>query len=262
VAVLGLSAVPAAGSRFEVVANEKLAQAMVSSRQDEARGLVTVAETRPITLEEFFARTAGAAAKVLNLIVKTDVQGSLEPVVASVERLGMPDMGVRVLLSATGDVTESDVNLAAASDAVILAFRVGPDAGARRGAQQHGVEIREYDVIYKLVEDLQAALQGMLEPVYEDQVLGEVEVRQVFPMGKHHRAAGCMVLKGVVRRNAMVRVLRAGEERSRTTIASLRRFTEDVREVREGFECGLSLQTFDDFQEGDRLEILVRERVR
>ena len=263
VAALGLSTVPAAGSRFEVVATEKAAQAIVSSRQDEARALEHTEATRPMTLEEFFARTTGTEAKVLNLVVKVDVQGSLEPVLASIERLGEGEIGVRVLLSGTGDVTESDVNLAAASEAVILAYRVGLDSGARRAAAQHGgVEVREYSIIYKLVEDLQDALKGMLEPVYEDVVVGEVEVRVVFPMGKQHKAAGCMVKSGVARRNATARVMRDGEEVAKAVISSLRRFSEDVREVREGFECGIGLQGFDAFQEGDILEVLVRERVR
>jgi translation initiation factor IF-2 len=262
VAVLGLSEVPAAGSRFEVVANEKAAQAIVGSRLEEARPIAGAEPGRVMTLEEFFARTAGAATKTLNLVVKVDVQGSLEPVVDSIQRLGTDEMGVRILHKGAGDVTESDVNLAAASDAVVLAFRVDVDGGARRAAAQHGVEVREYSIIYKLVEDLQAALKGMLDPVYEDQVVGEVEVRQVFPMGKHHKAAGCLVQRGVIRRNATARVLRDGVEVGRSTVNSLRRFSEDVREVREGFECGVGLQGFDAFEEGDIVEVLVRERVR
>jgi translation initiation factor IF-2 len=261
-AVLGLSAVPAAGSRFEVVATEKAAQAIVNSREAESRVRSASPEARPMTLEEFFQRTTGGEAKALNLVVKTDVQGSLEPVLDQVQRLGTTELAVRVLHSATGDVTESDVNLAAASDAVILAYRVGSDSGARRASQQHGVEVREYQVIYKLVEDLSDALKGMLDPVYEEQVIGAAQVRAVFAMGKHHKAAGCVVTRGILRRNASARVLRDDAEIARTTVASLRRFTEDVREVREGFECGLSLQGFDDYAEGDVIEVLVRERVR
>jgi translation initiation factor IF-2 len=261
VTVMGLSNVPPAGARFEVVPNEKTARALTEARAFAARDQPSAAVARPMTLEELFERAAAGEAKTLNLIVKTDVQGSLEPVVSSLERLS-GEVGVSILHSAAGDISESDVNLAAASDAVVIGFRVGPDTRAQRAAAAKNVELREYEVIYKLVEDIQDALTGMLEPIYEDQTIGTAEVRAVFGISRIGKIAGCIVQSGVVRRNATARVLRGGEEIARSTVSSLKRHTEDVREVREGFECGIGLANFEAFEEGDVLEFIVRERVR
>jgi translation initiation factor IF-2 len=172
------------------------------------------------------------------------------------------EIKVRVLLSDTGDISESDVNLAAASGAVIIGFRSSPDPRAQRAVTAQRVEVREYEVIYKMVEDVQDALAGMLDPIFEESVIGQAEVRQIFTVPKQGKIAGCSVLSGVIRRSATVRVLRNQEALVESSVSSLKRFTEDVREVREGFECGVSLSNFNDFAEGDILEFYVRERVR
>lgn len=259
--IMGLSDVPDAGARFEVVSNEKAAKALVSERGDTARRLGWRADAAPMTLEELFARSVAGEAKVLNVIIKTDVQGTLEPVVNALDQLGGP-IRVNVLRAAAGDITERDINLAAASNAVVIGFRVSPDTPALRAAAAQRVDVREYEVIYKLVEDIQDALTGMLEPKYEDREIGRAEVRAVFAITKQGKIAGSAVSSGVIRRNASVRVMRDGEEMARSTVSSLKRFTEDVREVREGFECGIGLANFDDFQVGDILEFYTRERVR
>jgi translation initiation factor IF-2 len=182
-------------------------------------------------------------------------------VVESLERLA-GEIGVSILHASTGDINEGDVNLAAASDAVVIGFRVSPDNRARRAAAAKLVEIKEYDVIYKMVEDVGDALTGMLDPVYEEQAIGEAEVRAVFSIPRAGKVAGCAVSRGVVRRSATVRVMRDGEEIASSPVSSLKRFTEDVREVREGFECGIGLADFSGFEEGDILAFFVRERVR
>ena len=259
VAAIGLPHVPAAGSRFEVVKNEKTARALVEARSLEARpGMGT---ERPLTLEELFTRAQQAEIKTLNLIVKTDVHGSLEPVVTALERLSGA-VKVKVLLADTGEISESDVNLAVASGAVVLGFRVSPDVRAARAAASQRVEIREYDIIYKLVEDIQDALTGMLEPVYEAKTIGRAEVRAIFGVPRAGNVAGSAVLSGTIRRNATVRVLRGSQQVAESAVSSMKRFTEDVREVREGFECGIGLAAFDDFKVGDILEFFVKERVK
>jgi len=261
VEMMGLSEVPEAGARFEVVATEKAAKAAVAERasRDGANG--RAADVQPMTLDELFAKTAAGEVKTLNLVVKTDVQGTLEPVVSALDRLPGP-IKVNVLRAAAGDITEWDVHLAAASNAVVVGFRVSPDSRAERAAAAQRVEVREYDVIYKLLEDIQDALTGMLEPTFEDKVIGQAEVRAIFSIPKQGKIAGCAVTSGTIRRNASARVLRGGSEIAVGTVSSLRRFTEDVREVREGFECGVGLNNFVDFQEGDILEFFVKERVR
>jgi translation initiation factor IF-2 len=261
VEIMGLSDVPEAGLRIEVVANEKAAKQIVAEREEAARSADSAVERRPVSFEELFERSLAGEAKALNLVVKTDVQGTLEPVVTSLEGLE-GEVRVVILRAATGDINVSDVDLAAASDAVVVGFRVGPDGLAQRAATAQNVEIREYEVIYKLMEDVQDALTGLLEPVYEEMIIGQAEVRQVFSISRLGQIAGCYVARGIVRRNATVRVLRDDEEIGRSGVSSLKRFTEDVREVREGFECGIGLASFSDFEEGDVLEFFVQERVR
>ena len=259
VVAIGLSDVPEAGSRFEVVKNEKTARALVEARNLEARpGMGT---ERPLTLEELFTRAQQAEIKTLNLIVKTDVHGSLEPVVNALERLSGA-VKVKVLLADTGEISESDINLAVASGAVVLGFRVSPDVRAARAAASQRVEVREYDIIYKLVEDIQDALTGMLDPVYEAKTIGKAEVRAIFGVPRAGNVAGSAVLSGTIRRNATVRVLRGTQQIAESAVSSMKRFTEDVREVREGFECGIGLAAFDDFKVGDILEFYVKERVK
>lgn len=262
VSVLGLNEPPQPGEPFEAVKNEKIARALIDERRKEREDR---AESGPrFTLEEMFAQFNASNTKELNLIVKADVQGSLEPLVESLEDLsGQNEEGIRVkiLQYDVGNVSENDIMLASASGAIVLAFNVDIDGAARKSSETHHVDIRRYNVIYKLLEDVELALHGMLEPVYEPKTIGVAEVRAIFSISRGN-VAGCYVLEGEIRRNAKVRVVRNSrvvvEE---TAIASLKREKDDVREVRAGFECGIVLEKFTDFQEGDHIECFVMERV-
>jgi translation initiation factor IF-2 len=258
--ILGLSEVPMAGDLFRLAKDEREARAIVEER---ARALSERA-IRPVptlTLEDAFARFAAGETKELNLIIKADAQGSLEPIVNSLEKLSVSGMGVNILHAETGDVTDSDVMLAGVSKAIVLGFQVSVDSAARRRGDSEGVDIRTYNVIYKLIEDVELALRGLLEPEYEDVRIGVAEVRRVFRISRVGKIAGCYVREGEIRRNAQVRVARDGEVLHEGKLSSLKRYEEDVREVRAGFECGVGLAAFSDFEEGDLLEFYVRERV-
>jgi translation initiation factor IF-2 len=262
VQVMGLSDVPKAGDLFRVVESDREARALAEEESERLR----LAESRPsrprrLSLDEVFSRFEAGEPMELNLILKADVQGSMEPIVNSVERLGGEDQEVKILHQGIGNISESDVMLAAASDAVVIGFHVDVDEAARRMAIQEGVDIRQYNIIYKLVDDVDLALKGMLEPVYEKVVIGHAEVRAVFRIRRRGNVAGCYVTDGEVLRNSWARVLRNGEELFDGQLESLKRFQEDVTEVRAGFECGISVAGFDDYQEGDVLEFYREERV-
>ena len=192
---------------------------------------------------------------------KRQVQGSIEPIVNSIERLGDQDLKVNVIHAAAGNITESDINLALASDAIVLGFRVSADSAARRMADMEGMDIKIYDIIYRLVDDVEKALQGLLEPTYQQVLVGEAEVRQLFNISSIGTIAGCYVTRGLARRNAKVRVVREDEVIYDGDIDSLKRFTEDVREVRQNFECGVKVDGFNDLQVGDLLQFYVTRRV-
>jgi translation initiation factor IF-2 len=262
--VMGLNDVPIPGTLFRVVDEEKEARAITQEREEAA----LAAEVRPeaISLEDLYARFQAGEAKELNLIIKADVQGSLEPVISSLEQISVEENGeqlkVHVLHADVGNVSESDVMLASASQAIIVGFQVGVDGAARRRADSEGVEIRLYRIIYKLIEEIEQALEGLLEPVYEDVVIGTAEVRQVFRISKLGRVAGCYIREGEARRNARARVIRDHQVIHQGAVSSLKRFQEDVREVRTGFECGVDVDGFSDFQEGDVIQFTVRERIR
>ncbi len=262
VSVLGLSEPPHPGDTFHKVANDKEARVLVEEKINAQSSPATVAPQ--MTLEDVFAQFTAGQAKELNLIVKADVQGSLEPVVNSLNELsGKNSEGIRVriLQSDVGNVSENDIMLASASDAVILAFNVDTDNAGKRAAETHHVDIRRYTIIYKLLEDVELALQGMLEPVYKPRTIGSAEVRAVFNISKGD-VAGCYVLEGEIRRNAKARLLRGDKVIvQETSLSSLKRVKDDVREVRAGFECGITLDKFDAFQEGDIIECFVMERV-
>ncbi len=263
VIILGLHEAPAAGDVFEVMSSEREAKQTAEGRQDTIDRAANEPVRRSMSLEEVFARFEGGETKTLNLIVRADLQGTLEPVLHSLEDLGNDEIGVKILQAAIGDISESDVMLAEASDAVIIGFSVGTDKAAAWRAEQSGVEIRNYEIIYKMIEDIEAALTGMLEPIYENIVIGHAQVLQLFKL-RRGVIAGCTVTDGVVKRNALARVTRKGEEIVPTArINTLRRFTEDANEVRSGFECGLRLSTGDELlQEGDVIEVLERKRTR
>ncbi|MCH7481669.1 MAG: DUF444 family protein [Chloroflexi bacterium] len=241
---------PGAGDRLVVVPNEKTARDTVNERQrrEDARG-------RGTTLEEVGSRISSGEFKEMNLVLKTDVQGSIEAVRQSLEQLSTPEVQVRIIHAAAGSITESDVLLAVASSAVVVGFNVGPEPGARRLADQDGVQIRRYDIIYRLSEDIQKALTGMLEPTFEDVKEATLEVRVVFALGKNRKTAGCYVTSGKATRGARARVLRGSQEIFDGPIAGLRRFKDDVREVAEGYECGLTIEGFTDYQVGDVVEV-------
>jgi len=261
VGMLGFHDIPKAGSLFFKVKNEKEARKIVEERLEAEK---KAASTTPrMTLEEFFQRLQEGEVKELRLVVKVDVQGSLEPVVNSIENLGKEsEAQVRILHADVGNITENDIMLAAASNAVVVGFNVKADAAARRVAEQEGVSIRTYRVIYELLDDIEKALKGLLEPEKREVTLGEAEVLAVFPSSKFGKVAGGRVRRGVIRRNARIRVVRDHQTVFDGEIGSLRRFQEDVREVREGYEFGIGLKGFKDFQVGDRLVCYTIETVR
>ena len=262
VLVTGLSDVPKAGDIFEVVDSEREARAVAADRAERQR-LADTRRQRPraVSLQEIFSQFQLGETTELNLILKADVQGSLEPIANSLDKLGDEDLRVRILHQGIGDVSESDVMLASASQAIIIGFHVDVDEAARRLAVQDGVDIRQYTIIYNLIDDVAKALSGMLEPEYQQVVIGHAEVRAVFPIRRRGNVAGCYVTDGEVTRSSSVRVLRQGEELFDGELASLRRFQDDVLEVRAGFECGIAVAGFDEFHEGDVLEFYVEEVV-
>ena len=250
VEVLGLSDLPGAGDRLVVVPDEKTAREAVTERLRRA----DLNRTRGATLEEVGNRISSGQTKELSLVLKTDVQGSLDAVKQALERLTTPAVQVRIIHAAAGAITESDVLLAMASEAIIIGFNVKPDQGAQRLADHDKVQIRQYQIIYRLSEDVEKALHGLLEPVIEDVVEGAAEVRAVFSLGRTRKSAGCYITDGRFTRGARARVLRGGKEVFDGAIAGLRRFKDDVREVATGYECGVSLDGFNDYQEGDVIQ--------
>jgi translation initiation factor IF-2 len=260
VVVMGLPSVPTAGDIFQIIQDERTARGIANKRA--AERAEREAEPMPrLSLEDLFARFQAGEIKELNVILKADVQGSLEPIVDSLKQLGQKDLKIRILRQDTGNISESDVMLAVASQAIIIGFNVDVDTAARRSADAERVDIRLYNIIYKLVEDMDKALKGLLEPEFQDVVIGHGEVRAVFRISRVGQVAGLYITDGMVTRNALARVNRDGEIISDGKLASLKRFTEDVREVKAGFECGVALEDFHDFQEGDILEFYQRERV-
>ncbi|MBN1993903.1 MAG: translation initiation factor IF-2 [Anaerolineae bacterium] len=261
VSILGLAEVPDAGEFFEVVPNERAARTITEERLAIARQTQSGAPKRVISLEDFFKQRGESGDQTLRLILKVDVQGSLEPIVNSLKDLGDDNLKVKILLEGTGNISESDVNLAVASGAIIIGFNVEVDPAAERQADAEEIDIRLYSVIYRLIDDIDKALKGLLEPEYADKVIGQAEVRAVFKLGKRGQVAGSYVLEGHITRNAMARVVRNQQVLHQSKISSLKRFTEDVREVTTGFECGIGVEGFNDFQEGDTIEAYVKERV-
>jgi translation initiation factor IF-2 len=258
VEVIGLSDVPAAGEPFEVVQSEREARQEVQRRL-EARKQQAEARKK-VSLEDLFARYQAGETKELRLILKADVQGSLEPIVSELQKLGSGEIKIEILYAETGNITENDIMLASASKAIVVGFNVQADAAARRLAESEGVSIRTYDIIYRLTEDIEKALKGLLEPEQREKVIGRAQVLAVFPASKFGKVAGCRVTEGEIRRNARLRLYRNGNVLYDGEIASLRHQKEDVREIRQGYECGIGLRDFNDFQPGDVLECYVIEK--
>jgi len=258
VKVMGLSAVPHAGDAFTVVENEQLARSLVTERQRQ-RAAASVLPPRVVTLESLYGEISAGKVKELNIVLKADVQGTLDAVRTALERLSEEQVKVNIIHAATGIITESDVMLALASKGIVIGFSSRPDTGARRLAETERVDIRYYEIIYELIDDVTKAVQGMLEPVYVEVVEGHVEVRQVFRV-RGGRIAGCYVREGVVTRGASARLLRGDEVIHTSRVASLRRFQDDVKEAQAGYECGVGLEGFQDFQEGDVIELYSQQR--
>jgi len=251
--ILGLTDVPLAGDEMLVLGDERKAREIALFRQGKFRD-VRLAKQQAAKLENIF-ENMGEGAKILALIVKADVQGSQEALSSAMQKLSTEEVRVNVVHAAVGAITESDINLAIASKAVVIGFNVRADVSSRKLAESNGVELRYYNIIYDAVDDVKNAMQGMLAPERREQILGMVEIRQVFKVSKLGNIAGCMVLEGIVKRGAHVRLLRDNTVIWTGDLDSLKRFKDDAKEVKEGFECGLTLKGYDDIQEGDQLEV-------
>jgi translation initiation factor IF-2 len=258
VQVMGLNEVPAAGDVFQVVETDKEARVIVGERAEEAK---SQAQTkRKTTLEDLFANVQLGEVKELNLIVKADVQGSLDPIVSELNKLGADsEIILKVIYSETGNISDNDIMLASASNAILIGFNVQADVSARRLAEKEGVDIRLYEIIYRMTEDIEKALKGMLDPVVKEKVLGRAQVLAVFSASKFGRVAGCRVTDGELRRNAKARLIRGDDIVYEGDMGSLRHEKEDVKEIRQGFECGVGFKNFKDIQVGDQLICYVLE---
>ena len=262
VEVVGFDKAPPSGELARVVENERHARQVANSRSERLRREQLATQSRRrVTLEGLFAEMESGAVKELNLVLKGDVQGSVEAAVSELAKIQHSEVRVNVIHTGVGGITQNDINLAAASDALVVGFNVRPNAEARQLAEREGVEIRTYRVIYQLTQDIEQALVGMLSAVTTEETVGEVEVRALFRASRVGVIAGCYVTSGVVRSNSHVRVVRDGTVIYETTIASLRRVKEDVREVAEGFECGIVLDGFNDLREGDIFEVFETREV-
>ena len=257
VAVMGLSDMPSAGDLFEVVDSEREARSIVAERAEAAKSQAQA--KKKVSLEDLFASVQAGEARELNLIVKADVQGSLDPIVSELNKLGEGEIGIKILYSETGNIGENDVMLASASNAIIIGFNVQADVSARRLAEKEGVDIRLYEIIYRMTEDIEKALSGMLEPEVKEKIIGRAQVLQVFSASKFGKVAGCRVTDGELRRNAKVRLYRGTDMIYEGDMGSLRHEKDDVREVRQGYECGVGFKNFSDIQPGDQLICYILE---
>ena len=261
VEIMGLTEVPEAGDTFYEVKNEKVAKHLIERRKRQAREQAINQATK-VTLDNLFSQMEEGKLKVLNLIVKADVQGSVEAVKQSLEKLENEEVKVKVIHAAVGAVNQSDVTLAKVSNAIIIAFNVRPDNVAKEEAKKDEVEIKQYSIIYQAIEDVENAMKGMLEPKYEEKVIGNAEVRQTFRISNVGTIAGCYVLSGKVERNAGVRVIRDNVVIHDGHLATLKRFKDDVKEVGKGFECGIQIENYNDIKEGDQIEVYIMEEIK
>ncbi len=260
VMVLGLSGAPQAGDLFKVYENDQEARQIATKRSQIAREQANRA-TKRISLDEIGRRLALGSFKELNLIVKGDVDGSVEALADSLIKLSIESVQVNVIHKAVGQIIESDILLASASDAIIIGFQVRPSSTARKLAEREGVEVKTYSIIYEAIEEVRAAIEGMLEPTKEEKITGLVEIREVYKISKVGTIAGCLVSEGKIARNSHIRVVRDGivvfptREGAHGEVASLKRFKEDQREVKAGLECGLSIKNYNDIKENDVIEV-------
>jgi translation initiation factor IF-2 len=253
--ILGLNSVPAAGEVFQVVADEKESRVLIDKNKEER------AATKGVSLTSIASQAATGETKDLNIILKTDVHGSIEPIKDSLEHLSDEKNRVKVIHTGTGSITESDILLALASKAVVVGFNSKPEPGASRMAELENISIRQYSVIYKLIEDVEKALKGMLEPEFAEVIVGQAEIMAVFEAGKKGKIAGSLLREGKATRDSQVRVLRANKMIAESRVSSLKRFKDDVKEVSTGMECGVKLDSFNDFQVGDILQFFRQEQV-
>ena len=260
VEVLGLQGTPAAGDDFITVEDEARAREVASYRQRKERDVRAKAAGRG-TLEQMFSKIAAGEAKELPVVIKGDVQGSVEAIVATLEKMGTDEVKVRVVHSAVGGINESDVTLAKASGALLIGFNVRANPQAREMARRDAVDIRYYSIIYDVADDLRKALSGMLAPTLRENFLGYAQIREVFSITKVGKVAGCMITEGVVKRGAKVRLLRDNVVIHEGALSQLKRFKEDVREVREGYECGMAFENYHDLQVGDQIECFEVEEI-
>lgn len=261
VEILGLSEVPAAGDKFHVVKDEKTARNMAESRKQKEKA-DSLMNSHRVSLEDLYSQIQEGKVKELAIIVKADVQGSVEALKQSLEKLSTDDVKVRVIHQAVGAITETDITLATASNAIIIGFNVRPDNNAVTAAEKEKVDIKTYRIIYDAIEDIKSAMIGMLEPDYKEVILGSAEIRTTYKISNIGTIAGCYVLNGKLLRNSDVRIIRDGIVIFESSLASLKRFKDDVKEVNSGYECGLSIEKFNDIKEGDIVEAFTMEEIK
>jgi translation initiation factor IF-2 len=261
VEILGLSEVPDGGDVFYAVEDEKKARDVVEKRKDKIKEEKIQSHQR-VSLDDLFNQIKEGQVKDLNIIIKGDVQGSVEAVKQSLEKLSNSEVRVRTIHGGVGAITESDVVLAAASNAIIIGFNVRPDAAISASAEQQEVEIRLYRIIYNAIEDMEAAMKGLLEPKYKESILGHAQVRATFKVTGVGTIAGCYVTDGKINRNSEVRIVRDGIVVHEGTLASLKRFKDDAKEVASGYECGIGIEKFNDLKDGDIIECFVMEEIK
>jgi translation initiation factor IF-2 len=259
VVVTGLGDVVAAGEIFQVMGTERAARSLAQERALAAERQ-RAQPVRRITLADLASQVAEGGVKTLNLVLKAEANGSLEALRGQIVKIDDPTVRIKIVGEGVGQVSESDVNLAAVSDSIVIGFNVRPDVAAKAAAEAQGVDVRHYDVVYQVTDDIQKAIRGLYEPTFVEVLQGRAEVRRVFTVDGRASIAGSYVTEGRITRNAIVRVVRDGREVVKSRIAQLRRFRDDVREVAQGYECGITLEDFSEFQEGDQLEAYVVEQ--
>jgi len=262
VEISGMSEVPAAGDTFNVVADERMARELVEQRKTEQKDASAGAPAKKVSLEDLFSQIQAGEMKNLNIIVKADVQGSAEAVKSSLEKLTNDEVQVKVIHSGVGAINESDVMLAATSGAIVVGFNVRPDNIARDSAARSKVDVRLYRVIYDCINEIEAAMNGMLAPKFEEKIIGHAEVRETYKVSKVGTVMGCYVQDGKIQRGCQVRVLRDNVVVHEGDLASLRRFKDDVKEAAEGYECGMQIEKFNEVKVGDIIECFVMQEIK
>ncbi|WP_462363650.1 translation initiation factor IF-2, partial [Pyramidobacter porci] len=262
VEIIGLNGVPQPGEHFHQIGSEKEARDYFANLEAERRNAQNNMAVKRMTLEDLYSQVQDGEKPVLNLVIKCDVQGTIEAIVGSLEKLGTEDVGINIVHTAVGRISESDIMLATASNAIVVGFNVRPENSASKLAEKENVQIRLYSIIYEIIDDVKAAMEGLLTPTIKENSLGEAEIRKIFKAPKVGKIAGCRVMKGAIKRGSKVRLVRDGIVIWEGSVASLRREKDEASEVREGFECGMTFTNYQDFREGDVVEAyeLVEEK--